>query len=86
MTECCNHCALPDDEGCAYPEYGVAPHYCGPMDTVGAARTKPRSEWPSNFVEDPDTPSVEGKYPGCGIYWCPKCGHGKDSALRVTPC
>lgn len=83
MTECCDHCKLPDGEGCAYPVYGVAPHDCGGFDKIGTARTLPRNQWPTNFIEDPQIPSVEGKYPGCGIYWCPKCDHGKAEALSI---
>lgn len=84
MSECCDQCRQPDGS-CAYPHYGVAPHDCGGFDKIGTARALPRSQWPKNFIEDPECPSTEGKYPGCGVYFCPneKCQHGADFELLM---
>lgn len=70
----CDHCRLPDDEGCGFPWYGMAPHdhkmrvsedkkvIFGPTILAG------RDTWPSNFFEDPECK-------GFGTYrFCPECG------------
>ena len=73
----CAHCTDPDGEPC-FPSYGVAPHVCHfkigrPM---GGSVFLPESDWPDNFKPDPDNP-------GCGTYWCPKCGHGKPETVKA---
>jgi hypothetical protein len=79
-------CELCDDsEGvCVFPYYGVAPHvhdvtgresHADPMAIMGSTRVLPKSEWPSNFQEDPECP-------GLGTYThCPRCGDGARPAL-----
>lgn len=83
MSACCEHCEIPG-EGCAYPMYGVAPHDCGPYNVIGSSKQLPREQWPENFIDDPDAVSETGKLPGCGMWWCPVCGHGRDAALRLV--
>lgn len=68
--KCCDHCELPDDEGCAFPWYGLAPHSHDMARTgsfIGSTVLEPRDTWPKNFREDPDCE-------GCGTYeYCPHC-------------
>lgn len=74
----CERCLDPDGISC-FPMYGVGPHVCFykiPGATVGQSRLLPKAAWPSNYMEDPETP-------GCGTYWCPDCGHGKPENFQV---
>ena len=77
MKECCDLCD--DGDGfCVFPIYGVAPHDCFYMlgTAPGTSREKPESEWPENFVLDPDSGPWTG-YPRAGVYThYPSCGAG----------
>lgn len=73
----CDHCTDPDGQPC-FPQYGVAPHIhvnTGIKEElfggwIHSTRYLPRSEWPTNFIPDPDDDRM-------GTYFCPKCGDGK---------
>lgn len=67
--ECCPFC----DDGTGqslFPHYGVAPHTCyfrkegGFNNALGTSDILPKSEWPENFVEDPEVPNL-GTYLHC---------------------
>lgn len=78
-TDCCDHCN--DGDGyCAYPMYGVAPHDCFYKlgGKPGESKELPESEWPENFMLDPEAGPYTG-YPRTGTYThCMHCGRGKD--------
>ena len=65
----CDYCTDPDGLPC-FPMYGQGPrrHEQGPVS--GRAIPLPSSEWPDNYLEDPE-------WPGMGTWWCPHCGDGK---------
>lgn len=71
----CHICLDPDGFSC-FPVYGVGPHrHDSNLKTIPL----PRSEWPANYLEDPDCP-------GMGTYWCPACGNGKpQSRYDIKP-
>jgi hypothetical protein len=76
----CEFCTDPDGFAC-FPQYGVAPHVCFykiPGASVGQSQLLPESEWPENFMPDPEAP-------GLGTYWCPHCGDGKPEIEKVSP-
>lgn len=64
-----------------YPQYGVGPHICyhkkpgGFSNPLGTSELIPESEWPSNYVEDPDAP-------GLGVYFCPLCKKGMEEYIN----
>ncbi len=66
----CDKCAKCKNPDCAdiYPHYGVAPHThdLSGGSFIGSTRTKPKDQWPENFVEDAEAE-------GCGTYYCPDC-------------
>lgn len=74
---CCEHCH--DGDGAsAFPYYGVAPHQCFYALGLqpGQSRELPESEWPENFVLDPEAGPATG-FPRCGTYThCLHCGAG----------
>ena len=77
----CDHCN-DGDGNCAYPYYGTAPHECFYKigASVGGSRELPESEWPANFVLDPDSGPATG-YPRNGIWThCLHCGDGSKPA------
>jgi hypothetical protein len=82
-------CELCDDgDGlCVFPYYGVAPHTCffkieGAVP--GQSVEAPESEWPANFVLDPEAGQFTG-YPRCGTYThCLACGDGVRVADTST--
>lgn len=63
-----------------YPMYGLAPHrhvgVSSPKTFIGSTVIDPKSDWPKNFHEDPESP-------GCGTYVCPDCGVGEDDSLTA---
>ncbi len=68
----CPSCTDPDTGEYLCPHYGVGPHTCYhkiPNAVIGQSQPLPKSEWPKNYVEDPDCP-------GMGIWYCPDCGNG----------
>ena len=70
----CEYCTDPDGVPC-FPLYGVGPHTCFykiPGAVIGQSQPLPRSEWPDNYIEDPECP-------GNGTWWCPHCGDGKPT-------
>lgn len=75
----CFYCADPDGEPC-FPQYGPAPHRCFYLigKPMGQSEPLPSDQWPSNFLEDPDSP-------GLGTYWCPYCGDGKPDSADTKP-
>ena len=71
----CEMCINEDGEP-IFPSYGPAPHTCFhriPGASLGESIPQNRSEWPTNFKEDPDCT-------GLGTYWCPSCGRGKPAS------
>ena len=73
--DCCEYCN--DGDGhCAYPIYGLAPHYHergnSAVSIFGSTRFLPREQWPANFREDAEAP-----YSGTYTH-CPVCGRGGD--------
>lgn len=72
----CEHCTDPEGDAC-YPQYGVGPHICFhqiPGARIGQSQPLPREQWPANYLENPDEP-------GCGVWWCPKCGEGQPQGI-----
>ena len=76
--QCCAHC-YDGELGTAYPYLGAAPHECFFRLglEVGQSRELPESEWPENFILDPDEGPATG-YPRLGVYThCLHCGAGE---------
>lgn len=67
----CYYCTDEDGVPC-FPIYGVGPHTHRNGPVSGPVVHAPPSEWPENYLEDPDCP-------GHGTWWCPHCGDGKPA-------
>lgn len=69
----CERCTDPDGYPC-FPVYGLAPHdhkYIGDRKVaLGYTTFRDKSEWPENFIPDPEAPNSHG------TYFCPECGDG----------
>lgn len=74
----CEYCD--DGDGrCAFPYYGVAPHYHGIGRTfLGSTRFLPESEWPENFSPDEDS-RVDGVINAGTYEYCLIC-RGRNDA------
>ena len=77
----CDECH--DGEGHSiYPYYGVGPHVCGwrmGKPVIGHSVGTPVSEWPENFVPDPEYGEQDDGKPSVGAWThCLKCGAGSQ--------
>lgn len=82
--------ACDDGEGgCIYPYYGCAPHTCFYKlgRPPGGSEEAPESEWPENFVLDPEAgPRTRTGYPRAGTWThCLECGAPLAGKARVNP-
>lgn len=73
-----------------YPMYGCAPHECYwrkdggfEKNALGTSTVLPVSQWPDNFyleVEQGKAIEEQLKWGACGVFFCPTCKQGSQSA------
>jgi hypothetical protein len=83
-STCCEQCNDGDGRS-IYPLYGVAPHTCFykiPGATIGQSVELPETDWPANFVLDPESGAATGS-PRTGVWThCLHCGTGDSPSIH----